>query len=68
MKYVKENRNLYLSLIESWIKELEINTLALEVSEEMKPSKIKTKFVRNLKNRSKRCKWNITRANNLLNS
>lgn len=66
MKYVKENRNLYLSLIESWTKELEINNLALTVSSEIPTGKEKTTLVRCLKNRIKRCKWNITRSQNLL--
>lgn len=68
MNYVKENRNLYLSLIESWTRELEINNLSLKVSAEMKDGKAKIAFIRCLKNPIKRCKWNITRANNLLNA
>jgi hypothetical protein len=67
MKHVKENRNLYLSLIQSWEGELEIYQHSLNVLE--RDDKLrKTPIVKRMKNRIKRCKWNITRSKNLLDA
>ena len=66
MNFVKQNQNLYNCFIESWTKELEINQLCLDVADELPKGKLKTSYTRSLKNRMKRCRWNITRAKNLL--
>ena len=51
----------------SFTKELEINQLVLSVTQRKVFSSEKTydSFVKGIKNKIKRCKWNITRSKNL---